>query len=810
MVSQILESACSLWRRLYEREFLFVSIVLLALESMFFYREVFQGQAMVATGVLYGLPPWSASPPGPPISSWASDAVFQFQVWRQFAAESLRRGIFPLWNPYNYAGAPFLGNIQTALFFPLTLLYYILPYHVAETTAILAKLYVAGISTYYFAKSLRLSRYGALISAITFAFCGFLIVWLDYAFTNSAILLPLLFLIVFRLHEKPNARRYVALSIVVAIQVLGGGIEITAFSFAAASLFYLTLLLMDLYKKRSLRTFVDCVRQACLGMLAYLVGLAASAVVLLPFIETLLNSYIWVIHAAHGGGSPWQNVVSLLMPNFWGTSGSTYWGIAYANFPETNGGYVGPVAIVLAVVALAASSKRIQSVFFGLLASLSMLVIYDSPYSIYSLIKSEILTTTSNGRLLLVLAFSLAILAGHGADALDRRKRVNFQAVAIAIGLLILVALSAVMVLLFGSLSLMSLDKTLLLSVLVTTVSGFLLFSSAALVTFAICRFFNASRSALTLVPKLLLVAILVASLFSLTINYNLTERTAEYPSAPAISFLEQDRSLFRILSEGYVMLPESNMPFKIFSIRGYDTLPPDPFTYLEARTGSVQAIINVQFFKSYDSPALNIMNVKYLIADRGFSLPTPRFQSVYNDSAVEIFLNREYLPRVFLVYNYTLAKNETTALQQVAEAEFDYAHSVLLGPLSDEERLPRVDPGEGTVVVRSYDLNDVVIDVGTSSYCLLFISDAWYPGWSAHVDGSEVQIYRADYAFRAVAVPPGQHVVTFSYRPLSFEIGVLVSASVSFCLIAILIATYWRGTKKYPKDADVVRGKCE
>ena len=83
-----------------------------------------------------------------------------------------------------------------------------------------------------------------------------------------------------------------------------------------------------------------------------------------------------------------------------------------------------------------------------------------------------------------------------------------------------------------------------------------------------------------------------------------------------------------------------------------------------------------------------------------------------------------------------------------------------------------------------------MTIKISASNNALLFFSDAYYPGWKAFVDGKETPLYRADYAFRAAVVPQGSHVVSFSYQPLSFKIGVwltgvglLIGAIVYFSL---------------------------
>jgi uncharacterized membrane protein YfhO len=57
-------------------------------------------------------------------------------------------------------------------------------------------------------------------------------------------------------------------------------------------------------------------------------------------------------------------------------------------------------------------------------------------------------------------------------------------------------------------------------------------------------------------------------------------------------------------------------------------------------------------------------------------------------------------------------------------------------------------------------------------------LSDVYYPGWVATVDGVETPIHRTNYAFRSVSVPAGDHIVTFTYRPASFRYGIYGSVA--------------------------------
>jgi uncharacterized membrane protein YfhO len=85
-----------------------------------------------------------------------------------------------------------------------------------------------------------------------------------------------------------------------------------------------------------------------------------------------------------------------------------------------------------------------------------------------------------------------------------------------------------------------------------------------------------------------------------------------------------------------------------------------------------------------------------------------------------------------------------------------------------------------------------LVLDVNAPDNGYVILTETYRPGWRAEVDGEERPVLRAQSAFRAVAVPAGQHRVTLTYRPLSLMIG----AGLSFLALVgvILLAAAKRG----------------
>ena len=97
-------------------------------------------------------------------------------------------------------------------------------------------------------------------------------------------------------------------------------------------------------------------------------------------------------------------------------------------------------------------------------------------------------------------------------------------------------------------------------------------------------------------------------------------------------------------------------------------------------------------------------------------------------------------------------------------------------------------------VQILSESNNRLDLQVNAEENSLLVLSDTYYPGWKALVDGKETKIYRADYAFRALPLNAGTHRVGFVYDPMSFKLGAGVTIlGILGCIGMGLAARYWR-----------------
>jgi hypothetical protein len=153
--------------------------------------------------------------------------------------------------------------------------------------------------------------------------------------------------------------------------------------------------------------------------------------------------------------------------------------------------------------------------------------------------------------------------------------------------------------------------------------------------------------------------------------------------------------------------------------------------------------------------------------------VPGP-FRLIYSGD-VKIYEKLDLLPRAVLYYEWQVWSDETAVYTALRSPDFDpWQTAVVLAPEPPAPApLPPSEPGaSGTATILSYEPEQVVIAVESDGPALLLLSDAGYPGWWATVNGETTPIYQANGLFRAIEVPAGSHEVVFTYFPIIYQTG--------------------------------------
>jgi hypothetical protein len=177
----------------------------------------------------------------------------------------------------------------------------------------------------------------------------------------------------------------------------------------------------------------------------------------------------------------------------------------------------------------------------------------------------------------------------------------------------------------------------------------------------------------------------------------------------------------------------------------------------------------------SRGSPTYNFLGAKYVIAQEGEPPGDASFVPVYEaESGVTVTLNTRALPLASLVYQGVPVASGEAAWAAIHAPDWNPQATVYVedGPALDSQ------PPEGAGLFFSvYEPNVLAVVVNTPQPAYLVLSETYYPGWQATIDGEPAPIYRANTAFRAVYIAePGEHTVLLSFRPLSVIIGLAIS----------------------------------
>ena len=171
----------------------------------------------------------------------------------------------------------------------------------------------------------------------------------------------------------------------------------------------------------------------------------------------------------------------------------------------------------------------------------------------------------------------------------------------------------------------------------------------------------------------------------------------------------------------------------------------------------------------SYRSPLEDLFGVRFLALGQPIEKLDPSVKSedlplVGRTKDAYIYENPRALPRVLLATQWQKA-DFAAMLRNGGWPDVDYRRTVLL------ENAPSVVPAgdtSGTVRILRYENTNIEIEADAPSGGFVVLNDVWHPWWRASVDGKPADILKANVLFRAIAVPPGKHVVRFTFEPLS------------------------------------------
>ncbi len=754
---------------MYKKNLLFLSVFVIT--ALFFFNPfILKGKLPIPSDTIIGLyHPFrdlyaKEYPNGIPFKNFLiTDPVRQQYPWRKLSIDIEKKLQLPIWNPYSMTGTPLLGNFQAAVFYPLNVFLFVLPYNLGWSSLVVLQVLLAGIFMYFYLEYLKLNKWASLLGSLCFAFSGFSVAWLEWnTIVHTALWLPLLLLSQEHLLKKRSVKWISVFLIAQCSAFFAGHLQTYFYLFLISNLYLFARILHISLKDKKLKVVLDTgirlyMPFLLLGALVFLV----IAVQLIPTLQFILSSARGVDQAnwhIEGWFIPWQHLVQFVAPDFFGNPTTlNYWGVwNYAEFI----GYIGVIPLIFALFAVFSRRDK-KTLFFGSIFFCSLLfsfptIIAQIPYMLHI----PFLSTSQPTRLLFVSDFSLAVLATLGFDLFIRERR----KIVYPIGFIALIFGLLWVFVLFGSniISGVQPENLLVAKSNLMFPTGILILSIFFLVVGAYVKNKQIKQGALVLI-----ILVTIVDLLRFGNKFTpFTEQKYLFPETKTILFLQSatSRDQSRIMSlDSRILPPNFSNVYKLQSIEGYDPLYIKRYGELIAASERNKPDIAPPFGFNriitphrFNSRIVDLMGVKYVLTLD--EIKEQKLKKVFEEGQTKVYENVNAFPRAFFVENIIYAQNSNDAIKKMFNEGIDLEKTAILE--STEEIEENFSIGE--VSIEEYSPNKIVLRTKNKNNGFLVLTDAYYSGWRAQIDGVATGIYRTDFNFRGIQVSKGEHVVLF------------------------------------------------
>ena len=689
-----------------------------------------------------------------------SEAVNYNYSWLCFWVNSLRQGHMPLWDPYAFCGRPFAGEMLPSAFYPLHLLLLLVPFNrnglfsprLYDETFILTHLLCAYF-TFALIRELGRSRFAAFVGACCFSLGGMLVrtIWLP--FVEAGIWLPMICLFLIRALKAEPAR--ISLSqaslsgLCLGLSILAGGIHFSIMQgivvVTVILYFGLSTPLLAPQSWRSRWRRLTLVLAVTLGVAA-----GASAIQLLPSYEYGKLS----IRFIEGGAFPASEKIPYhrLHPGMWPTSiTSTLFPTGF-NYIIGSGeawpSYIGVLPFFLAVTAI---WRNWSNVWVRYLAASAVLAfVYSlgefSPlHGMLYAITPFLWVVRQPSRFVYLATFALSTLASFGLDVVIEQagQTALWRPAArilkwIAVGCLVALFAPAI----FGQLHL---EIWVAFSLLLILVS---------------CAFYSALARRQASSGFRALIAFFI--LFDLS-AFDWGEINRNAPSKPN-ELLDQIVSLRGVASflktrpePGRVRVAVSPEP-NIGDTYGVQSVWGGGGTMLTAYSRLV-------------AQHEDLLNVQYVVKPAETAEPAPVFQ----DGHWKVYENPKAYPRAWIVHQAIVETSQDGVFRRLDDPFINLRTVAVIEAPLPQALEPATQPEE-PLHFRSYEADRIVLEAETGSAGLLILSEIYYPGWRAALNGKFAEICRVDGGLRGIMLPRGKSRITLEYAPITIYAGAAIS----------------------------------
>ncbi len=751
----------------------------------------------------------------------ATDILTQQYFWNVFLKDTLLQDpCFRTWLPYINAGRPIGGGLNI-IFQPvkfITLL--VLPVHIAINYEIALYLLLLGVGMYGFMRELQVSRLASFLSALFLMLNGEIVSLINAGHVNKiGTIFPVTF--VFYTLERALRRKtlsaFVLTGCALGVQFWQGHIQISYYTCLAVGIYFLIRTGVMYRREKEGKRIL---RLAAYGVVMVVVFLLLSAVKFLPLI-----SFSQVSERAEGvsyefatsWSMPPEELITYAIPQFFGFRRLNtfedediipYWG----RMPFTQTGrYFGLLPLLFMMLALCVVRQK-HVLTLGILALVVLLLGMGRYIPTYRLLY-EYVPGFNMFRvpqmILFLFAFASSALAGFGVEWLfhhfSEEKERHFRFFLLACIVVLLFSWLVTMLLPQSKDALLAMfdeafmrkgaDSEMASARFTNIFKGILLFN----VVFGMSLFVLGLRLVKHF-PRwglfLAILAVFLPDIWLFNEKYIDTiplEGSHYINENDTIRYCKAHPGLYRILSLARKP-PTYNVSnkvvyHKLFSVSGYEA-------------------VGVQYYNDYlhnmalGSALIDLLNIKYLVFPKGAQLGGKRLKvgeslghyEVVMDADALLVENHHALPRAFPVHHAQIIPHKEQMFSTLLHPQFNPAEHVIFeetlpqNMLASLEEEPSISSSQSKVEITEYFNRTIRLNAAMADNGFLVLSERYYPGWKAYVNGQETPVYKANHTLQAIFLPRGNHEILFRFEPSQFMLGLWITLLTCLGLFGVVV----------------------
>jgi hypothetical protein len=728
---------------------------------------------------------------------------------------------FPHWNPLLFGGLPFVEGMHGDIFYPPSLALFFMDARGMWGVKMALHLFLAGSFMYlWLRRGLAIGRMPAFFGGLVFMMGAHMVSLLLPGGDGKlfvATLTPLMFWLTERAVARGRPADFALFALGLALMLFTSHMQAAYYCVWGVSLYFLFRVWQ---RWRAERAGGAAARLVVMYALAGLLGVASAAVQFLPPLDYLRQHSHRVDRAESGEtGRTWsatwslhaEEIMQLAVPEFVGEITQTssdapagYWG---KNAAKLNSEYAGLVPLLLLPILLL-RRRTAQVWFFAGLGAVTLLYALAASTPLFSLfyLIPGVRLFRAWSMIIFLYGFALATLGALAVQALlewltqpaaeaerGSARRALWIGAGVFATLALLAASGALMgawVNVFGD----GIKFEVLQANLPFIRMGFWIACGIAV---AVALAWELAVRDWLSPGRFVLVLVLIAAADLYRVGRPFVSDTAYMNEMAAASTLFNPDESIRMLQQlrdagGVFRVADLSQLIGMRSPYGQNDLATHGLEQLSGHHGNEmgryrnliggEAAINLL---TSELRLADVTNTEYLLVPA--RVEDPRFEEVYVGSRTAIYRNRMVLPRAYLAGATEVVPGEA-AIDRLLAEDFDPRTTVIL-----EEPLPadvEIQPGAtGAVEWISREADQFTLRVAPDRPALLVVLDNHYPAWEAAVNGHVTPIYRVNHTFRAIAVPPGDHTVTFRYTARALRTGAFVSLLALALLLGVVMA---------------------